>query len=50
MEWRIVLEQDQDTGEYAIWRPELPGSISAGLTEEEARRNIRDATQLYLTT
>ncbi|MBS1716896.1 MAG: type II toxin-antitoxin system HicB family antitoxin [Armatimonadetes bacterium] len=48
MTWRIVLEQDTETGEYAVWCPELPGCVSAGATEEEARSNIREAIQLFL--
>ena len=48
MNWRIVLEQDKETGEWAVWVPELPGCVSAGDTEEEAIRNIREAIALYL--
>jgi predicted RNase H-like HicB family nuclease len=29
--------------------PELPGCASAGESEEEARANIREAIELYLT-
>ena len=46
--WRVVLEQDPETGEWAIWCPELPGCISAGDTEEEALENIKEAIELYL--
>jgi len=48
MVWRVVLEQDPETGEYAVWCPELPGCVSAGVTEEEAKSNIREAIQLFL--
>ena len=48
MNWRIVLEQDKETGEWAVWVPELPGCVSAGDTQEEAVRNIREAIALYL--
>ena len=48
MIWRIVLEQDPETGEYAVWCPELPGCVSAGATEEEAKQNIREAILLFL--
>jgi len=48
MTWRIVLEKDLDSGEYAVWCPELPGCISAGRTVEEARQNIREAILLFL--
>lgn len=48
MRWRIVLEQDSETGDWAVWCPELPGCASAGVTEEEAMENIREAIELYL--
>lgn len=48
MKWHVILEQDQETSDWAIWCPELPGCVSAGETEEEALENIREAIQLYL--
>lgn len=48
MKWRVILEQDRETGEWAIWCPELPGCTSAGETREEALANIREAIELYL--
>ena len=48
MNWRVILEQDPETGEWAVWCPELPGCVSAGETEEEALANIREAIELYL--
>lgn len=48
MKWRVILEQDVESGEWAIWCPELPGCTSAGETEEEALENIREAISLYL--
>jgi predicted RNase H-like HicB family nuclease len=48
MDWRVVLEQDPETGDWAAWCPELPGCASAGETEEEAEENIREAIALYL--
>ena len=48
MTWRVVLEQDPETGEWAAWCPELPGCTSAGDTQEEAADNIREAIALYL--
>ena len=48
MNWRVVLEYDEEIGEWAAWCPELPGCTSAGLTEEEALANIREAIELYL--
>lgn len=48
MKWRVILETDLETGEWAVWCPELPGCVSAGETEEEALENIREAIALYL--
>src|SRR5947209_16297657 len=48
MKWRVLLEQDEETGEWAAWCPELPGCASAGETEAEALENIREAIELYL--
>ncbi len=48
MKWRVILEPDPETHEWAIWCPELPGCISAGVTEAEALENIKEAIELYL--
>ena len=48
MNWRVVLEPDPETGDYAVWCPELPGCVSAGQSEEEALGNIREAIARYL--
>lgn len=48
MRWRVVLECDAETGDWAVWCPELPGCVSAGITEEDAMANIREAISLYL--
>ncbi len=48
MNWRVELEQDEVSGEWAAWCPELPGCTSAGDTEEAALTNIHEAVELYL--
>jgi predicted RNase H-like HicB family nuclease len=48
MKFRVVLEYDIEAGAYSAVCPELPGCASAGDTEEEARRNIAEAIELYL--
>ena len=48
MKWRIVLEQDSETGDWAAWCPDLPGCASAGVSEEEAMENICEAIELYV--
>ena len=49
MTFRVILEFDEQTHSFSAVCPELPGCASAGDTEEEARRNIKEAIQLYLT-
>jgi predicted RNase H-like HicB family nuclease len=48
MKWRVILERDPETGDWAVWCPELPGCTSAGETQEEALEKIREAIALYL--
>lgn len=48
MKFRVVTEYDRETKSYAAYCPELPGCCSAGDTEEEALRNIKEAIALYL--
>ncbi|MUG97130.1 type II toxin-antitoxin system HicB family antitoxin [Scytonema sp. UIC 10036] len=48
MKWRVILEQDPETGDWSAWCPELPGCTSAGETEEEALDNVKEAIELYL--
>lgn len=48
MKFRVVLEYDSEAEAYSAVCPELPGCASAGDTEEEALRNIREAIELYL--
>jgi predicted RNase H-like HicB family nuclease len=33
---------------YVAYCPELPGCVTYGKTEEEVRKNIMDALELYL--
>ncbi len=48
MIWRVILEEDSETHEWAVWCPELKGCTSAGATREEAVDNIKEAITLYL--
>ena len=48
MKFRVMIERDPETGDYSAVCPELPGCTSAGVTEEEAEANIREAIALYL--
>jgi predicted RNase H-like HicB family nuclease len=43
-----VLFEPSDDGGYTVHVPALPGCISEGDTLEDARRNIREAIELYL--
>ena len=48
MKFRVVIEFDAETNAYSAVCPELPGCVSAGDSEEEAKRNIEEAIRLYL--
>jgi predicted RNase H-like HicB family nuclease len=48
MKWRVILEPDPETNEWAVWCPELPGCTSAGTTQQDAFDAIREAIALYL--
>jgi predicted RNase H-like HicB family nuclease len=43
-----AIFEPSDEGGYTVYVPSLPGCISEGDTLEEARRNIREAIELYL--
>lgn len=47
MDFKVVIEQDED-GWYVVTVPSLPGCVSQGKTEEEAKRNIAEAIELHL--
>ena len=47
MKYRILIEQDED-GCFVATCPALPGCISQGKTQGEARLNIIDAISGYL--
>lgn len=40
--------QEEKTGGYSVWVPDLPGCASQGETLDEAKKNIEEAIQLYL--
>ncbi len=44
---KIVPEKDED-GWFTVTVPSLPGCISQGRTEEEAKKNIADAIELHI--
>ena len=46
MKLRVIIEPDEDV--YVAYCPELPGCVTYGETEEEARENIKKALELYL--
>jgi len=48
MKWRVILQKDSETGDWAVWCPELPGCASAGTTRIEALNNIQEAIELFI--
>lgn len=47
MKFKIRIEIDED-GWYVVTVPSLPGCISQGRTEKEAKKNIKEAIKLHL--
>ena len=46
----LAVFQEENEGGFSVWIPELPGCASQGENFEEALRNIKEATGLYLET
>lgn len=46
--YTAFFERDPESKWYVVTVPTLPGCISQGRTFEEAARNIKEATELYL--
>ncbi|MHB8519379.1 MAG: type II toxin-antitoxin system HicB family antitoxin [Limisphaerales bacterium] len=50
-EYEIVIEKEEDrTAGYLVYCPALPGCFSNGGTPAEAKRNMREAMELYIET
>ena len=47
MKFKVRIQKDED-GWYVATVPALPGCISQGKTEKEARENIKEAIELHL--
>ena len=47
MRLKVVFEPS-DEGGFTVYVPALPGCISEGDTLDDARRNVREAIELYL--
>ena len=46
--FQIVIEKEPEDEGYFAYSPTLPGCFSNGKTIEEAKRNIREAIELHL--
>ena len=49
MDFKIAIEQDEE-GRYIVTVPALPGCISQGKIEVEAKKNITEAIELHVST
>ncbi|MBA3046432.1 MAG: type II toxin-antitoxin system HicB family antitoxin [Candidatus Thermoplasmatota archaeon] len=47
MNFKVLIEKDED-GYYVATVPSLPGCISQGKTEAQARKNIKEAIELHM--
>ena len=48
MDFKVLLERDEEYDGYVVTCPSLPGCYSQGHTAEEALANIREAIELVL--
>jgi len=48
MNFKVVIEEDEEVGGYVVSCPSLPGCFSQGDTFEEAVENIKEAIQACL--
>ena len=46
LEYPVIIERGEHN--YGAWVPDLVGCVSTGATEEEVKRNIREAIELHL--
>jgi len=47
--YEIVIEREEDPrAGYSVHCPDLPGCVSNGGTAAEAKRNMREAMELYV--
>jgi predicted RNase H-like HicB family nuclease len=47
MDLKIAIEHDED-GWFIVTVPALPGCVSQGKTEAEAKKNIAEAIELHI--
>ncbi len=48
LQFKVIIEQDTDSGYYIASVPDLRGCYTQGKTVEEARKNIREVIELVL--
>lgn len=48
MDFKVLLERDEEYGGYVVTCPSIQGCHSQGKTAEEALANIREAIELCL--
>jgi len=46
MEMKVLIEKSDNW--YVATVPSLPGCVSQGKTEEEAKRNVKEAIELHI--
>lgn len=48
LQFKVIIEQDTDSGYYIASVPDLRSCYTQGKTVEEARKNIREVIELVL--
>jgi predicted RNase H-like HicB family nuclease len=49
-EYTVLLTPDEETGYFVVEVPALPGCVTQGKNLAEAKKNAREAIELYLET
>lgn len=47
LEYNTIFQEEKEGG-FSVWVPSLPGCASQGKTFEDAKKNIKEAIELYL--
>ncbi len=50
LEYTALFTPDEETGDFVVEVPALPGCVTQGKNLAEAKKNVREAIELYLET
>jgi len=50
LEYTVLFTPDEESGGFVVEVPSLPGCVTQGETVEEAKKNVKEAIELFLET